>query len=202
MYQLRSSPASPFGRKIKLAAGILGLTDRITIVQTDTVKPEGDFLQDNPLGKIPVLIPEGEEAIFDSPVILEYLDLSVGGGKIIPAEPKARIASLKLQALADGIADAALLMVYEIRFRAENERSESWRANQGHKVARALEVLEANPPSASGVLTVGEISVAAALGYLDLRFNGDWRANHPKLVAFLDAFAERVPAFAATKITP
>lgn len=202
MYQLRSSPASPFGRKIKLAAGILGLTDRITIVQTDTVKPEGDFLQDNPLGKIPVLIPEGEEAIFDSPVILEFLDLSVGGGKIIPAEPKARIASLKLQALADGIADAALLMVYEIRFRAENERSESWRTNQGHKVARALEVLEANPPSASGVLTVGEISVAAALGYLDLRFNGDWRANHPKLVAFLDAFAARVPAFAATKITP
>jgi glutathione S-transferase len=202
MIILRSSPASPFGRKVKLAAAILGLSDAIKIVLTDTQDPNDPLRLDNPLGKIPVLVPDGEAPIYDSRVILEYLDLHAGGGKIVPTEPQARIASLTLQALADGICDAAILQMYETRFRAENERSTHWVAMQAGKVTRALTWLDANPPTADGVLTVGEIATAAALGYLDLRFRGEWRADHPKLVAFLDAFAARVPAFATTKITP
>jgi glutathione S-transferase len=199
---LRSSPASPYGRKIKLAAAILGLSETIQIVPTDTSDPNDPLRGDNPLGKIPVLIPDGGAPIYDSRVILEYLDITAGGGRIIPTEPAARIATLTLQALADGICDASILRMYEIRFRAESERSASWVAMQAGKVDRALAWLEANPPSADGNLTVGEITVACALGYLDLRFQGDWRANHPRLVAFLDAFADKVPAFEATKVKP
>jgi len=200
MATLRSSPASPFGRKIKLAAAILGLGETCTIVQTDTTDPDDPVRNDNPLGKIPVLIPDGQAPIYDSRVILEYLDLQSGGGKIIPSEPQARIAALTLQALADGISDASLLLVYENRFRADGERSAKWIANQSAKVARGLATLEANPPSASGTLTVGEIACACMLGYRDLRFGDDWRADHPRLHAFLDAFAARVPAFEATKV--
>jgi glutathione S-transferase len=202
MTVLRSSPASPFGRKVKLAAAILGLSETITIVPTDTTNPDDPVRADNPLGKIPVLIPDDGAPIYDSPVILEYLDLLAGGGKIVPTEPKARIAALTLQALADGIADAALLRVYETRLRSESERSKAWDDNQASKIARGLAYLEAHTPTADGVLTVGEITVACALGYLDLRFGGTWRADHPKLVAFLDAFAARVPAFETTKVTP
>jgi len=199
---LRSSPASPYGRKIKLAVAILGLSDQVKVVLTDTQDPNDPLRNDNPLGKIPVLVPDGQPPIYDSRVILEYLDLLAGGGRIIPTEPKARIASLTLQALADGICDAAILQMYEIRFRAESERSPTWVTIQAGKVERALTWLEANPPSADGMLTVGEIASAAALGYLDLRFKGEWRGKYPGLVAFLDAFAAKVPAFEATKVTP
>ncbi len=196
---LRSSPASPFGRKIKLAIALLGLTG-IDVVLTDTANPDDPVRSDNPLGKIPVLVPDGGAPIYDSRVILEYLDLVAGGGRIIPSGPAARIAALTLQALADGICDAALLQVYEIRMRAEGERSVSVVANQAAKVARGLAFLEAHPPSAAGILTVGEIAVACALGYQDLRFGGSWREGHPNLVAFLDAFSARVPAFEATRV--
>ena len=200
MTVLRSSPASPFGRKIKLAAAILGLDHPFDIVVADTTSAADPLRSDNPLGKIPVLIPDNGKPIYDSRVILEYLDLQAGGGKIIPSEPQARIAALTLQALADGIADAALLQVYEVRMRAEAERSPTVVAYQADKVARALAYLEQSPPDATGTLTVGEIAVAAALGYLDLRFAGTWRTDHPRLVAFLDAFAARVPAFEATRV--
>jgi glutathione S-transferase len=198
---LRSSPASPFGRKVKLAAAILGLSDSFKTVATDTTDPNDPLRDDNPLGKIPTLIPEGGKPIYDSRVIVEYLDLQAGGGKIIPSDTKARFAALTLQALADGICDAALLQIYEIRFRAETERNANWVNNQAGKVARALALLEANPPSVDGDITVGEISLACALGYLDLRFRAEWREGHPKLVAFLDAFAAKVPAFETTKVT-
>jgi glutathione S-transferase len=193
---LLSAPASPFGRKVKIAAAVLGLSDRIEVVVTKTAEP-GRLQVDNPLGKIPTLIPAGGAAIFDSRVIVEYLDLLAGGGRIIPAQTPARIAALRLQALGDGIMDAAILRRYEASLRAPEERSASWDANQAAKVARGVAALEASPP-ALDPLTIGEIAVACALGYLDFRFEGAWRADHPKLVAWLDGFAARVPAFAAT----
>jgi glutathione S-transferase len=202
MLTLRSSKPSPFGRKVKLAAAILGITDRISIEWADTNDPSDSLRQQNPLGKIPVLVDEAGTAIYDSRVILEYLDSVAGGGRIIPTETPARFAALTLQALGDGIMDAAILRVYETRFRLETERSPKWLDYQAEKIRRALEKLEAAPPSADGVLTVGEIAIACALGYLDLRFQGTWRADCPALVAFLDAFAARVPAFAETRVDP
>lgn len=198
MLVLRSSPASPFGRKVKMAALELGLMDRIEIVVADTSDPAESLRQQNPLGKIPTLVLEDDTTLFDSRVIVDYLDDLSGGGKIIPAGT-ARFAQLRLQALADGICDAALLQVYEGRFRPEERRDANWLAHQDGKVTRALATLEANPPALKDRPRIGEIALACALGYLDLRFAGKWRAAHPRLVAWLDDFATRVPAFESTR---
>jgi glutathione S-transferase len=197
MLVLRSSPASPFGRKVKIAAIELGLMDRIEVVAADTTDPSEVLRQQNPLGKIPTLVLEDGTALFDSRVIVEYLD-HLAGGKLLPSDG-ARFAQLRLQALADGICDAALLQVYEARFRPEDTRNADWLAHQDGKVARGLAALEAAPPLFPGNPRIGEIALACTLGYLDLRFGGAWRAAHPKLVAWLDDFAARVPAFEATR---
>jgi glutathione S-transferase len=198
MLTLRSSPASPFGRKVKIAALELGLMDTIEIVAADTNDPADPLRQQNPLGKIPTLVLEDGTTLFDSRVIVDYLDHLAGGGKIIPAG-EARFPQLRLQALADGICDAALLQVYETRFRPEEGRNAAWLANQAGKVSRALIALEVTPPAYPDRPRIGEIALACALGYLDLRFAGTWRAEYPALVAWLDAFAAKVPAFEATR---
>ena len=199
MLILRSSPPSPFGRKIKIAASILGLSDQIKIETTDTNDPSDSIRKQNPLGKIPALILEDGSALFDSPVILEYLDALAGGGKIIPREGSPRWNTLRLHAIADGIMDAALLQVYEKRFRPEEHWVAKWTGYQQEKVTRAMDVLEAAPPGLSATPDIGQIGLACALGYLDLRFEGKWRATYPKLVVWLDNFAAKVPAFEKTK---
>lgn len=198
MLILRSAPASPFGRKVKIAAAMLGLSEQITVVATDTADPADPIRTVNPLGKIPALEFENGMTLYDSRVIVEYLDHLAGGHRIFPEDPSARFAALTLQALADGLCDAALLQVYEVRMRAESERSVSWVANQAGKVERALAALEASPPAGHG--DIGAIAVACALGYLDLRFEGRWRAGHPRLVEWLDAFRAEVPAHEATRV--
>jgi glutathione S-transferase len=197
--KLRSSPASPFGRKVRMAAIILGLDSRITVEAADTANPADSVRQQNPLGKIPALIADDGSVLFDSRVILEYLDHLAGGGRIIPTEPKARFAALRLQALADGIMDASILQVYEGRWRDPAKHEPKWVEHQAGKVTRALASLEAAPPTASATPDIGQIAVACALAYQDFRFHGTWRKDHPRLVKFLDAFAAAVPAFAATK---
>ncbi len=115
------------------------------------------------------------------------------------AEPKARFAALRLQALCDGILDAALLIVYEGRFRSQELKVQAWLDRQHDKIDRALTVLEAAPPALTLPPDAGQITLACALGYCDLRLGGAWRQRYPKLVAWLDQFAARVPAFASTK---
>lgn len=202
MLVLRSSPPSPFGRKVKIAAAELGLLDRIDIRIADTNDPGDSLRRENPLGKIPTLILEDGMVLFDSRVIVEWLDAEAGGDRLLPVERGARFAALRLQALADGLADAALLIVYETRLRAETERSPNWVAHQQGKIDRTLEALEAEVPPLDAPITVGTIALACALGYLDLRHGGRWREAHPKLVAWLDAFAARVPSFEKTRVVP
>ena len=197
MLILRSSPTSPFGRKIKIAIAELGLDDRIEVVPADTNDPAETLRRQNPLGKVPTLVFKDGSTLFDSRVIAEYLDHLAGGGRLFPPG-EARFGQLRLQALADGICDAGLLQVYEIRLRTPELRSAAWVENQTGKVARALASLEAAPPAYDRP-RIGEIALACALGYLDLRFDGAWRASHPALVAWLAAFAARVPAFEATR---
>jgi glutathione S-transferase len=199
MMILRSSPASPFARKVRIAASVLGLADKIEVRETDLNNPADSIRVQNPVGKIPTLILDGGEALFDSRVILEYLDHLAGGGRIIPREPKARFAALRLQALSDGIAEASLLQVYENRYRPAEMKVQNWVDLQAGKVARGLAALEAAPPALDPVPDVGQIALACVLGYRDFRFAGTWRKDHPRLVAWLDNFAARVPAFAATK---
>ncbi len=200
MMILRSSPASPFGRKVRIAASVLGLADKIDVRATDLNDPADSVHAQNPLGKIPVLILDDGTAYYDSRVILEYLDHLAGGGRIVPREAKARFDALRLQALCDGILDACLLLVYESRYRPADKQVQAWVDRQADKVARGLNALEAAPPKLDPTPHVGQIALACVLGYRDLRFGGTWRKDYPRLLAWHDKFAAQVPAFAATKV--
>jgi glutathione S-transferase len=203
MMILRSSPASPFGRKVRIAIALLGLESETRIEAADPTNVADTLRRQNALGKIPVLIAEDGIAYYDSRVILEFLDERAGGGRIVPREPRARLAALRLQALADGILDASILTVYEARWRAAEHHEPKWLEHQAGKVTRALAALESDPPaldtSPGSLPNVGQIALACALGYRDFRFGESWRADHPRLVGWLDDFAARVPAYAVTK---
>ena len=196
---LRSSGPSPFVRKVRIAASLLDLADKIELQPADLNDTSDTVRRQNPLGKVPVLIAEDGSAYYDSRVILDYLDHLAGGGRIVPREAKARFAALTLQALCDGITDASLLIVYEGRYRPADKRVDSWVERQAEKAARGLAALEAAPPRLDPLPDVGQIALACMLGYRDLRFDGTWRKDHPRLVAWLDKFAAQVPAFAETK---
>ncbi|TMJ90696.1 MAG: glutathione S-transferase [Alphaproteobacteria bacterium] len=198
MLTLRSSPSSPFVRKVRIAASVLGLEPEIALEPADTMNASDPVRRQNPLGKIPALVLEDGTVLFDSRVILDYLDYRAGGGRIVPSDAGARFAALRLQALADGLMDASVLLVYEGRFRPAERHEPKWLDHQSGKIARALAALEAAPPALSTTPDVGQIALACALGYRDFRFEGTWRREHPRLVAWLDRFAARVPAFAAT----
>lgn len=199
MMILRSVPASPFARKARIAASVLGLDGEIRLEGADTNDAADSIRRENPLGKIPTLLVEDGNTYYDSRVILAYLDHRAGGGRIMPADPVARLAALRLEALADGMTDASILIVYEARWRPAEKHEQKWLDHQAGKVARALAALEQSPPAMAATPTVGDIALACALGYRDFRFNGAWRADHPQLVAWLDRFAARVPAFEATR---
>ncbi len=194
--ELRTTLTSPFGRKVRMAAIVLGLADRIRLRPADTLDPRDDLRVQNPLGKMPCLVTEGT-ALFDSRVILDYLD-GLAGGQLLPASGLARAQAATRCALADGVADAALLMVYDERFRDDSSGSARWLAHQAGKIGRALVAFEADPPPESPTGMVA-ICLACALGYLDWRAPVAWRQEHPRLVTWLDAFAAREPAWAATE---
>ncbi len=132
MMILRSAAPSPFGRKVQIALSLLGFTD-VTIDATDTMDAGNSLRQQNPLGKIPVLIAEDGSAYYDSRVILEYLDDRAGGGKIIPRDAAERFAALRLQALCDGILDASILTVYEGRWRPSEKHEAKWLDHSGRQ---------------------------------------------------------------------
>jgi glutathione S-transferase len=202
MMILRSTPASPFVRKVRIATRLLALDDKIEETSVSLDDPADDIRAQNPLGKIPALVLEDGTCFYDSRVILEYLDYLAGTGRIVPREPKARFDALRLQALCDGILDASVLLVYENRYRPPEMKVAGWVERQAGKVARGLAALEASPPPLAGMPHVGQIALACVLGYRDLRFDPNWREDHPRLHAWHDAFAAQVPAFAATKPDP
>jgi glutathione S-transferase len=197
MWVLRSVPASPFGRKVRIAAAVCGLSERITIEAADTNDPADSLRRQNPLGKVPSLVLADGTVLYDSRVIVEFLDSEAGGNVIIPAG-RDRFPALVMQALADGIMEAALLRVYEGRFRPQETHSARWLEHQSGKIDRALANIEDAPPEFAACPHVGQIALACALGYLDFRLGGEWRVDHPRLVAWLDRFATNVPSFATT----
>ncbi len=195
--KLYSSPLSPYGRKVKIAAAMKGLTAKLEMVPADTNKGDPDLNRYNPLGKIPCLVADGQ-AVFDSHVICEYLDAHGAGPVLFPPSGPERWKTLTLGSLADGLIDAALLLVYETRFRPADMQVVAWTDRQWAKVKGTLAHLEAAPPNWVSSPDYGHLTLACALGYLDFRHGGTWRADHPKLVAWLDRFAAAVPAFEAT----
>ena len=194
--QLRSSPSSPFGRKVKMATYILGFNDHVALVLTDTLDPDDSICEVNPLGKIPALEDDGI-TYYDSRVIMEYLDAKAGGGKIIPASGPARYEALTRAALMDGILDAAVLVIYERRMRPEDKYVESVVERQRGKIIRGLEVIAAKKPrySNGAMPDIGEIGLACVLDYLDFRKQVNWRDHAPNLVSWLADFAAAVPGY-------
>lgn len=199
MATVRTGMGSPFGRKARIAVSVLGLDGKVKVEAASNQDDNDPLRQQNPLGKVPVLILDDGSALFDSPVILEYLDTLAGGGKILPRETRARFDALRLEALADGVMDASILIVYEGRYRPAEMKVQKWVDHQAGKVERGLAALEAQPPGLDSPPSVGQITLACALGYRDFRFGEGWRKDHPKLAAWLANFAARVPAFDATK---
>ncbi|MDC0101203.1 glutathione S-transferase family protein [Alphaproteobacteria bacterium] len=194
--QLRSSPSSPFGRKVKMATYILGFDDQVTPVLTDTLDPNDRICDVNPLGKIPALEDDGT-TYYDSRVIMEYLDAKAGGGKIIPASGPTRYEALTRAALMDGILDAAILVIYERRMRPEDKYVESVVERQRGKIIRGLEAIAAeNRSYSNGAMPdVGEIGLACVLDYLDFRKQVNWRDHAPNLASWLADFAAAVPGY-------
>lgn len=194
---LRSANASPFARKVRICADILGLAGKIEIRNVNNADPNDPIVRQNPLGKLPVLVLDDGRTIYDSAVIVEYLDHLAGGGKVIPAGADARFDALTLAALADGILEAAILIIYESRYRPDQTPYQPWLDFQRGKIERALAVLADQPPATA--VHIGTIALAAALGYLDFRKQVDWRAKFPKLIPWLDDFRAKVPAFDRTR---
>jgi len=194
--QLRSSPSSPFGRKVKMATYILGFDTQVTPVLTDTLDHNDSICEVNPLGKIPAL-EDGGVTYYDSRVIMEYLDDKAGGGKIIPASGPARYEALTRAALMDGILDAAVLVIYERRMRPEDKYVESVVERQRGKIIRGLEVIAAKKPrySNGAMPDIGEIGLACVLDYLDFRKQVNWRDHAPGLASWLADFAAAVPGY-------
>jgi len=194
---LRGSPLSPFARKVRMAILHLGLAEKIEFVRADPMNPEDVLRRDNPLGKIPVLMTQDGKAIYDSRVILEYLDHVAGGGIIIPDGWPARLDALTLQAMCDGIMDACILIIYEARHRPPAIHHQPWLDYQRGKVVRGLKTFAKAPPD-PGRFDVGTLTAACMLGYLDLRRQVAWRSDFSELVPWLDTFRAKHPEFDAT----
>jgi len=189
---LYGSSTSPYVRKVQVTARELGLGDRIRDVPTShsPVHPDVDLNRHNPLGKIPALVTEAGNTVFDSRVICEYLN-ALAGGNLLP-DGDARWPVQVRVALADGILDAAVLTRYETALRPGELQWKDWIDNQMAKVRRALAVLEADPVFGSDTLDLGTIAAGCALGYLDFRYAAeDWRAAHPALAAWYSDFSAR-----------
>ena len=197
--QLYSSPASPFARKVRVSAHELGLDARLQLINItlSPVNPHAGLRTHNPLGKIPALVTDSGETLYDSPVICEYLDALAGGGRLIPTAAAARWTALRRQALADGLTDATVLVRYEQAVRPAALRWQDWIEGQFLKVRTALDALEQE--DLEGPFDIGAVSLACALGYLDFRFAEEhWRETRPRLAAWYDAVSRR-PSLAATR---
>lgn len=193
--KLYHSPTSPFVRKVMACAIMHGLDAQITLVPTNAHASPDELTADNPLSRVPCLVTDDGFALYDSPVICEYLDEISQDIPMLPPKGALRWRALKLQALGDGMMDAAVGRLLESRKPSDAAR-ETYIARQKGIVARCLDHLEADVPSAHPDL--GTLTIACALGYLDLRFAGDaWHDGHPKLAAWFGKISE-LPALSRT----
>jgi glutathione S-transferase/short-subunit dehydrogenase len=190
-------PTSPYVRKVQMCVEVLGLADRVTVatILTTPLAPNPLLCGMNPLGKIPCLQVESGEAqgqhLYDSRVIVEYLQHVAGGSALLPSGA-GRWTALRRQALADGVQDAMVLLRYEAGMREEQQRCVKWTAAQDLKLERGLQALdeECGSSIADGAVDIGTVSMACAVGYLQLRFpeKAGWEARYPKLAAWYAGF--------------
>ncbi len=197
--KLISSPTTPFGRKVRIVLLEKKIPFELAVdIPWSSDTKVGNF---NPLGKVPVLVLKDGETIFDSRVIVEYLENVSPVSQLIPSEGTRRVHIRKIEALADGITDAAALIFLESK-RPEEQQNKDWILRQQSKVFKGLEALSEmlgeslhfNEPK----LSLGDIAVGCCLGYLDFRFPDiKWREAHANLAAFYEKIGER-PSFKET----
>lgn len=198
--KLLSAPASPYSRKVKIVL----VEKRIDceIERADVQPQDNPVNAHNPLGKIPTLILDDGTAIYDSRVIVEFLDNMTANSRLIPQDNRERIAVRRWEALADGVLDAGLLIRYE-SLRPKNEQSASWTEKQAARVRRGLAQLEADLGARAWCqgerYTLADIALGCCVGWVGFRKPAgiDWRADCPGLAKHHDKLMER-PAFADT----
>ncbi|PTM98827.1 glutathione S-transferase [Mycoplana dimorpha] len=190
------SSASPYSTKVRMAADYCGL--QAEHVATDTNAEPAELLAVNPLGKIPALVTDTGQAIFDSRVIMQFIDRETGR-KLYPRAAAKRTEAEVLEATADGVCDCLLAIVYEKRFRPEEKLHQPWIDRQWSKVERALDHLEKNMPRLGKKPHGGHFALAAMLRYIELRFAGQWQKGRPKLKRYLAKFEAVFPDYAKFK---
>jgi glutathione S-transferase len=194
--KLIGSDTSPYVRKVKIVLAEKKIDYQYQ--REDVFSAESTLQQVNPLGKVPCLITDDGGAVFDSRVIVEYLDNLTPVHRLIPPSGRERIDVRCWEALADGLLDAALLVRMEASFREESERSPKWIARQMGKIDAALAAMSRGLGDqqwcCDGKFTLADIATGCALGYLDFRFPQlDWRARHANLAALFDRLHARQP---------
>jgi glutathione S-transferase len=194
--KLIGSIGSPYVRKVRIVMAEKKLDYQFVL--EDVWATDTTITDANPLGKVPCLIMDGGEALFDSRVIVEYLDTLSPVGKLIPSSGRERAEVKTWEALADGLLDASILARLEATWpgRKDSERSPAWIARQMGKIDDSLIAMDralAERSNCVGIhLSLADIAVGAALGYLDFRFpNIDWRGRHPNLGALYERLAQR-----------
>jgi len=201
--KLIGSTSSPYVRKVRIVMAEKKLD--YEFVTEDVWSPESTIAQSNPLGKVPCLVMEGGEALFDSRVIVEYLDTLSPVGKLIPGMGRERAEVKTWEALADGVLDASILARLEANWTGRNkaQRSQAWIDRQLSKVHASLKAMSqglGEKPFCAGIyLSLADIAVGCALGYVDFRFGEiDWRGSYPNLAKLHEKLSQR-QSFADTK---
>ena len=201
--KLIGSNASPYVRKVRVVMAEKRLDYQF--VQEDVWAPDTTIASSNPLGKVPCLVMEGGEAMFDSRVIVEYLDTLSPVGKLIPQQGRERAEVKTWEALADGVMDAGVLCRLEATWtgRADGERSQAWMDRQRSKITGGIAAMAkglGDKPFCSGIhLSLSDIAVGCALGWIEFRFPDiDWRSQYTSLAKLQDKLMQR-PSFADTK---
>jgi glutathione S-transferase len=192
--KLTFSPASPFARKVRIAAIELGLIDKIELVPTTVAPgtPNDEYSRITPVKKLPVLILDNGEVILDSYVIVEYLDEIAGGGKLIPASGPLKWRVKSDHSLAQAMLDSMLLCRYERMTRPQSLRWQAWNDDHWSRAWKGMARFEARDDVLSGPLTIAQIGIVCVLGYADFRFaDCGWRKAYPKLDAFHQKMLER-----------
>jgi glutathione S-transferase len=192
--KLTYSPASPFARKVRIAAIELGLIDKIEFVPTSVSpgQPNDEYTRITPLKKLPVMILDNGDVILDSYVIVEYLDELAGGNRLIPASGAARWKVKSEHSMLQGMLDSMLLCRYEAMVRPEALRWKAWSDDHWHRAWMGMARFEQQPDLLSRPFDIASIGLVCVLGYADFRF-GDcgWRKTYPKLDAFYQKMLER-----------
>ena len=196
--KLYYSPTSPYVRKVRVVAIEKGIADRVELVEASPWPDPASVARVNPLGKVPALVTDDGVALYDSPVICEYLDVLVPAAPLLPRSGAARWQVLRCQALCDGILDAAVAIVLERR-RPEAERSAAAQQRATDAIRRSVAALVAELKPATAAFDLGQISAAVALGYLEFRLGElELGTAHGPLRDWWTAVRER-PSLVATR---